>query len=123
MIHLCADLGRFPAWIRTPSWVSTRVDYVHRMNRRVAGSRMFSVAAASVRRRRGDEADLASAVHQILATLTDMRRDTSATELRDRVALVQWLRVELAAVETLLTASYAQRSGIADATSRPDQPG
>jgi hypothetical protein len=88
------------------------------MNRRAAGSRMPIVAAASVTHGQGDEADLAGAVHQILATLTDVRRDTSATELRDRVALVQWLRVELAAVETLLTVSHAQRSGIADAETR-----
>jgi hypothetical protein len=98
------------------------VDHVRRMNQRPAGSRMPSVAGASVTRGHGDEADLAGTVNQILATLTDMRRHTSATELRDRVALVQWLRVELAAVETLLTASSAQRSGIADATPTPDQP-
>jgi hypothetical protein len=81
------------------------------------------VAAASVRRGHGDEADLADAVHHILATLTDIRRDTSAAELRDRVGLVQWLRVELAAVETLLTTSYAKRSDTADLTSRSHQPG
>jgi len=93
------------------------------MNRRVAGSRMSSVAAASVRRGHGDKADLADAVHHILATLTDIPHDTSAAEFRDRVALVQWLRVELAAVETLLTTSYARRTDTADLTPRAHQPG
>jgi len=117
VIHLCAYSG-------CPAQLGLReVDQPRRMNRRVVGSRMSSVAAASVRRGNGDDADLADAVHQILATLTDLRRDISASELRDRVALVQWLRVELAAVETLLTASYAQRSGSADATPTPAQPG
>jgi hypothetical protein len=123
VIDLCADLAVPPSRNTHVVMGLREVDYPRRMNRRVAGSRMSSVAAASVRRGHGDDADLADAVHQILATLTDLRRDTSASELRDRVALVQWLRVELAAVETLLMASYAQRSGIADATPRPAQPG
>jgi len=41
------------------------VDYVGRMNRRVASSRMPSVAGASVTRGQADEADLAGNVHQI----------------------------------------------------------
>jgi hypothetical protein len=81
---------------------------------------MSSVAAASVAHGHGDDPELAGAVHQILATLTDVRRDTSATELRDRIALVQWLRVELAAAETLLTARYGGRAATADATREPD---
>ena len=93
------------------------------MHRRAAGSRMSSVAAATVARGNGDETDLAGAVHEILATLTDVRRDTSAAELRDRIALVQRLHVELAAVETLLTASYRHRAGTAEATREPDRAG
>jgi hypothetical protein len=80
-------------------------------------------AAASVPDGRGDETDLARAPHQILATLTDLRRDTSATELRDRIALVRCLRVELAAMKTLLTASYGRRAAAAEATGEPDQSG
>jgi hypothetical protein len=84
---------------------------------------MPDVAAAHVAGGRADETDLARSLHQILATLTDLRRDTSATELRDRIALVRWLRVELAAVESLLTASYGQRAAAADATREPDRSG
>jgi hypothetical protein len=99
------------------------VSSVDRMNLRVTGSRISGVTVASVTRGRGDEPDLAGAVHQILATLTNVRRDTSAAELRDRVALVQWLRIELAAVETLLTASCGRRAGSADANPRADRTG
>ena len=84
---------------------------------------MSSVAAASAAPGDSDETDLAGAVHQILATLTDVRRDTSAAELRDHIALVHWRRVELAAVETLLTASYRQRVGAADGAREPDRGG
>ena len=49
----------------------------------------------------------------MLATLTDLRTDTSAPELRDRIALVQWLRGELAAVETLLNGAYGHRAAAA----------
>ena len=67
------------------------------MNRQAAGSRMSSVAAASVGRGHGDETtDLAGAVHEILATLTDVRRETSAAELGDRIALVKWLHPDRA---------------------------
>ena len=93
------------------------------MNRPAAGSRMSSVAAASVARGHGDETDLAGAVHEILATLTDLHRETSAAGLGDRIALVQWLHVELAAVETLLPASYGHRAGTAEATREPDRAG
>jgi hypothetical protein len=93
------------------------------MNPRNGWLRMSSVAGASVARGHDDEADLAGAVHKILATLTDLRRDTSTTELRDRLALVQWLRVELAAVETRLAASYGQRAGATDAVPPPDRTG
>jgi hypothetical protein len=96
-----------------------RFGSVRRMNRQGNRQRMSSVAGASVARDDGDEADLAGAVHQILATLADVRRDTPATELRDRIALLQWLRVELAAVETLLTDAYGRRAGTADATPTP----
>lgn len=94
------------------------------MNRQAAGSRMSSVAAASVGRGHGDETtDLAGAVHEILTTLTDVRRETSAAELGDRIALVKWLHVELAAVETLLTSSYGHRTGTAEVTREPDRAG
>jgi hypothetical protein len=72
---------------------------------------------------RGDDAELAGAVHQILTTLTDVRRSTSAAELRDRIALVRWLRVELAAAETRLTTSYGQRAGTVDVVPVRDRPG
>jgi hypothetical protein len=36
---------------------------------------------------------------------------------------VQWLRVELAAAETLLTATYGGRAATADATREPDRTG
>lgn len=93
------------------------------MNRGPAGPRTSGVAAASAARGHGDETDPAGAMHQILATLTDVRRDASAAELRDRIALVQWLRVELAAVEALPTASYSHRAGTAEATREPDRAG
>jgi hypothetical protein len=92
------------------------------MNRRPASPRTSGVAAASVAGGRGDETDVAGAVHQILATLTDVRRSTSASELCDRIALVQWLRLELAAVETLLAAAHA-RQAAADATTEPGRAG
>ena len=60
---------------------------------------------------RGRDTELAGAVYQVLATLTDLRSTTSAPELRDRIMLVQWLRGELAAVETLLTGAYGRRTG------------
>jgi hypothetical protein len=45
----------------------------------------------------------------VLATLINLRRDRSplpAERLRERLELVQWLRGELAAVETLLVGEY-----------------
>lgn len=47
----------------------------------------------------------------MLATLTDLRSDASVPELRDRIVLAQWLRGELAAVETLLTGACGRRAG------------
>jgi hypothetical protein len=76
------------------------------------------VAAASVGRGRGDDRDFARAVHHVLATLTDVRGDTPAAELIERLTLVRWLRGELGAVETLLAGAHGRRVGAADL--RPD---
>ena len=62
--------------------------------------------------------ELAGAVHQVLAILTDLRSShAQAPELPDRIALVRWLRQELAAVEILLTDAYSRRT--ADPTRTP----
>lgn len=54
-----------------------------------------------------DDDELAGAVHRVLATLTDLRSASVTSEvLRSRIALVQWLRHELVAVETRLTTAY-----------------
>ena len=79
-------------------WITAAVQ----MNRPPARPRTSCVVAVSVERRHGDDAELAIAMHQVLATLTDVRGDRSPVELRDRIMLVQWLRGELAAAETLL---------------------
>lgn len=55
------------------------------------------------------DADLAESLHRVLATLIKLRQDRSplpAERLRERLELVQWLRGELAAVETLLAGEY-----------------
>jgi hypothetical protein len=54
--------------------------------------------------------ELAGAVHQVLAILTDLRSHAQIPELPDRIALVRWLRQELAAVEILLTDAYSRRT-------------
>lgn len=68
----------------------------------------------------GDEidsdADLAESLHRVLATLIKVRNGhalLSADVLRERLELVQWLRRELTAVETLLAGQYehVQREG------------
>ena len=87
-----------------------------RVNRPLAGPRRSYVATASVERDRGDDTELARAVHKVLATLTDVRGDTPPTELRDRIVLVRWLRNELAAAEALLTGVYGRREAT---SSRP----
>lgn len=54
-------------------------------------------------------ADLATSLHRVLATLINTREDRNplpAERLRERLELVRWLRGELAAVETLLTTEY-----------------
>jgi hypothetical protein len=92
------------------------------VNRPTLGPRTSVVATASDGR--GRETQLAGAVHHVLATLTDLRTDTSVSELRDRIVLVQWLRGELAAVETLLTGAYGRRAGAtAEASHGPDPAG
>jgi hypothetical protein len=54
-----------------------------------------------------DDDELAAAVHRVLATLTDLRSASLTPEvLRSRIALVQWLRHELGAVETRLNTAY-----------------
>ena len=79
------------------------------------------MATASVGRGHGDDSELARAVHQVLATLTDVRGNTPSAELSDRLTLVRWLRGELAAVETLLTSAYGRRA--ADVAAEPDHAG
>jgi hypothetical protein len=56
-----------------------------------------------------EDAELVSSLHRVLATLINMRHDRSPLSperLRERLELVQWLRGELAAVETLLGTEY-----------------
>ena len=58
--------------------------------------------------------ELATAVHQVLAALTDIRPSTLSTAvLRDRIELTRWLRGELLAVETLLAGAYEGASAAA----------
>jgi hypothetical protein len=57
------------------------------------------------------DADLAESLHRVLATLTRVRHDRvplPAERLRERLELVQWLRHELSAVESLLLGEYRQ---------------
>ena len=70
------------------------------------------MAAASSARGHGDQTDLTGAIHHVLATLTDVRRDTPIAELRGRIALARWLRIELAAVESLLTDAFGRRAAV-----------
>lgn len=59
-------------------------------------------------------ADLATSLHRVLATLINTREDRHplpAEQLRERLELVQWLRGELAVVETLLTTEYDKVRG------------
>jgi hypothetical protein len=71
---------------------------------------MALVATVSDEGNRGTEAELAGSVHRVLAILTDRRADVLEPELGDRIALVRWLRGELAAVEKLLTDSQQLRT-------------
>ena len=65
---------------------------------------------------------LATAVHQVLAALTDIRPSTlSADVLRDRIELTRWLRGELAAVETLLTGAYDRASAGVAGSAAPEE--
>jgi hypothetical protein len=89
------------------------------MNRRTVPTRIRSVAAASNERGQSTETELAGAVHRVLAILTDLRRDMPASELRDRMKLVRWLRGELADVETLLGGAYGRLAAADDADSEP----
>jgi hypothetical protein len=88
------------------------------MNRPPARARTSCVATASVEGHHGDD-ELAIALHQVLATLTDVRGNSSPAELRDRIMLVRWLRGELTAAETLLRGVYGRR----DITADPPPPG
>lgn len=68
---------------------------------------MLLVTTATGEDRINSEGELAAAVHHVLAALTDVRPSAvTADLLRDRIALTQWLRGELAAVETLLVGAY-----------------
>ena len=54
-----------------------------------------------------DETDLTAAVHQVLTSLTHVRRGEplAPERRRDRIELIRWLRRELAEVESLLVAA------------------
>lgn len=58
---------------------------------------------------RDGDAELAAAVHRVLALLTDLRTEAHTPELKDRITFVQWLRRELADVEALLVRADAVR--------------
>lgn len=67
-----------------------------------------------------DDTDLTAAVHQVLTSLTRVRRGAppSPEQLRDRLELVRWLRRELAEVEALLVG----RTGRPTPASAPPTP-
>ena len=58
---------------------------------------------------RDGDANLAAAVHRVLALLTDLRSEAHTPELKDRIRFVQWLRRELSDVEALLVRADAVR--------------
>lgn len=58
---------------------------------------------------RDSDAELAAAVHRVLALLTDLRTDAHTPELRERINLVQWLRRELGDAEALLLRADGRR--------------
>ncbi len=58
---------------------------------------------------RDSGAELAAAVHQVLAILTDLSSDARPLKLTERVALVRWPRQELGAVDALLISVSARR--------------
>ena len=60
------------------------------------------MATESGKDERDSDAELAAAVHRVLMLLIDLRSDAHTPALRERIKLVQWLRHELGAVETLL---------------------
>jgi hypothetical protein len=60
------------------------------------------VATESGTGERDGDAELAAAVHRVLAILTDLRSEAQTPALRERIKLVQWLRNELGDVEALL---------------------
>ena len=60
---------------------------------------------------RDTDAELAVAVHRVLALLTDLRSDAHTPELSERINLVQWLRRELGDVEALLIRADGRRHG------------
>lgn len=67
---------------------------------------MLLVATAT-----GDD-ELAAAVHRVLTGLTDLRSAAATPDgLVDRIALVRWLRQELAAVEALLVGASERAAG------------
>lgn len=71
---------------------------------------MALVATVSEEGNRDAEAELVGSVHRVLAILTDLRADVLEPELGDRIALVRWLRGQLAEVEKLLTDSQQRRT-------------
>ena len=67
------------------------------------------MATESGMNERDSDAELAVAVHRVLAFLTDLRTDAHSPELRERITLVQWLRRELGDAEALLLRADARR--------------
>ena len=67
------------------------------------------MATESDQDERESDAELAAAVHRLLLILTDLRSNVHTPELRERIKLVQWLRHELGAVETLLVDAADRR--------------
>jgi hypothetical protein len=56
-----------------------------------------------------EDSELAASLHRVLATLINTRQDRRPLppeRLQERLELVQWLRGELAAIETLLTTEH-----------------
>lgn len=64
------------------------------------------MTAESAKDEHDSEAELAAAVHRVLAILTDLRSDAHKPELKERIKLVQWLRQER---EVLLVHADARR--------------
>jgi len=81
------------------------------LNLATPGKRTVLVVQPSAGEDLDSDADLAESLHRVLATLTRVRPGRvplPAERLRERLELVQWLRQELSAVESLLLGEYRQ---------------